>query len=66
MLNFVVKLGCPITTDAFCPFEKAKAVGATKMVETSRRDSNARLRKTRPSFFSMGEREGFVMAEDNS
>jgi len=36
------------------------------MVETSRRDSNARLRKTRPSFFSMGEREEFVMAEDNS
>ena len=64
MLNFVVKLGCPITTEAFCPFEKAKAIGATKMVETSRIDSSARLRKTRPSFFSLEELGGFGRVED--
>ena len=53
MLNFVVKLGCPITTDAFCPLEKARAIGATRTVETSRIESSARLRKARPSFFSL-------------
>ena len=63
MLNFVVKLGCPITTDAFCPFEKAKAIGATNMVETSRIDSNARLLRASPIFFSPDELAEFVRVD---
>jgi len=60
MLNFVVKLGWPMTTEAFCPFENAKAIGATKTVETNRRDNNARLRRARPSFFSLDELGEFL------